>query len=78
MEAELFCESDRLSLFDNQTEGLIKMTCVVRSFGAPPDWRAGQEQPTRVDHNKPLLLWGALQVCLWSAATVFILQLKLG
>lgn len=36
-EAELFCKSDRLGLFDYQTQGLIKMTCVVRSSRAGPD-----------------------------------------
>lgn len=36
VEAELFCKSD-MSLFDYQTEGLIKMTCVVRSSRAQPD-----------------------------------------
>lgn len=43
MEAELFCKSDRLGLFDCDTDGLIKMTCVVRSSRAHPDWQAGKE-----------------------------------
>lgn len=41
--AQISGKSDKLVLFDYQTEGLIKMTCVVQSYRAGVDWQAGQQ-----------------------------------